>query len=203
MAFNVNEFSGALTSGGREVHCSKCKSRTRLMVSLMYRFLCKRRSDSSYSRCGRSFPFVPSKLLVTEHLQNGPPTIINDEDFAIRNAMEQWSTLLILFRATRTTGGSAPALYKADAQVIQYSQTGDVLREYNFVGIFRQRLTIDLAWETEGIQEYTVTFQYDYWEVSGGTTGNALHLTSVFSYGRGVINSYRRPLFYIEDMKWQ
>ena len=64
------------------------------------------------------------------------PTIINDEDFAIRNAMEQWSNSINSFQSNlRTTGGS-PALYKADAQVIQYSQTGDVLREYNFVGIF-------------------------------------------------------------------
>jgi len=30
-----------------------------------------------------------------------------------------------------------------------------------------------LAWDSEAIQEYSVTFQYDYWEVSGGSTGNA------------------------------
>ena len=51
---------------------------------------------------------------------------------------------------------------------------GTVVREYEFVGIFPTEVsTIDLAWETEGIEEYTVTFQYDYWQVSGGTTGNA------------------------------
>jgi len=32
---------------------------------------------------------------------------------------------------------------------------------------------IDLSWDTEGIQEYAVTFQYDYWRVQDGATGNA------------------------------
>jgi hypothetical protein len=30
--------------------------------------------------------------------------------------------------------------------------------------------TIDLAWDADTIQEFTVTFQYDYWEA---VTGNA------------------------------
>jgi hypothetical protein len=31
-----------------------------------------------------------------------------------------------------------------------------------------------MAWETtDAIEEFTVTFQYDFWEVSGGVTGNS------------------------------
>ena len=34
--------------------------------------------------------------------------------------------------------------------------------------------SIDLDWNTtDAIEEFTVTFQYDWWEVDGGTTGNA------------------------------
>jgi hypothetical protein len=33
---------------------------------------------------------------------------------------------------------------------------------------------IEMAWETtDAIEEFTVTFQYDFWEVSGGVTGNS------------------------------
>jgi hypothetical protein len=32
---------------------------------------------------------------------------------------------------------------------------------------------IDLNWDGEGIQEFQCTFQYDYWRVQGGTTGDA------------------------------
>ena len=45
---------------------------------------------------------------------------------------------------------------------------------YNFVGLYPSEVgTIDLAWDAETIQDFPVTFQYDYWEVSGGNTGNA------------------------------
>ena len=93
----------------------------------------------------------------------------------IRNAMEQWNHSINSVQGNlRNTGGSAPALYKASAQVTQFSKTGDILRIYNFVGLYPSEVsTIDLAWDAETIQEFTVTFQYDYWEVSGGTTGNA------------------------------
>ena len=65
-------------------------------------------------------------------------------------------------------------MYKASAQVTQFSKTGEILRVYDFIGLYPSEVgTIDLAWDTETIQEYTVTFQYDYWQISGGTTGNA------------------------------
>jgi len=103
------------------------------------------------------------------------PIIINDEDFAIRNAMEQWSNSINSAQGNlNTAGGSAPSLYKSNAQVTQFGKDGSILRVYNFVGIYPTEVAaIDLAWDSEAIQEFGVTFQYDYWEVSGGTTGTA------------------------------
>ena len=44
---------------------------------------------------------------------------------------------------------------------------------YEFVGLWCSDIQpIDLSWETEGIEEFTVTFQYDYWKVTGGTYNN-------------------------------
>ena len=103
------------------------------------------------------------------------PTIINDEDFAIRNSMEQWSNAINSAQGNlNTAGGSAPSLYKSNAQVTQFGKDGSILRVYNFVGIYPTEVAaIDLAWDSEAIQEFGVTFQYDYWEVSGGVTGTA------------------------------
>ena len=94
---------------------------------------------------------------------------------AIRNAMEQWSNAINSAQGNVTTaGGTAPSLYKSNAQVTQYSKDGSILRVYNFVGIYPTEIAaIDLAWDSEAIQEFGVTFQYDYWEVVGGTTGDA------------------------------
>ena len=179
MAFNVNEFSGALTSGGARSSLFQVQITNPIngVADVQVPFLCKAVQIPAATLGVVEVPYFGRTIKVAGNrtFAEWAPTIINDEDFAIRNAMEQWSNSINSFQGNlRTTGGSAPALYKADAQVIQYSQTGDVLREYNFGGIFPTEVsTIDLAWETEGIQEYTVTFQYDYWEVSGGTTGNA------------------------------
>ena len=44
----------------------------------------------------------------------------------------------------------------------------------NFVGIFPTSVsTIELGWDQDAVEEFTVEFQVDYWEVSGGSTGNA------------------------------
>jgi hypothetical protein len=49
------------------------------------------------------------------------------------------------------------------------------IRTYQFNGIFPSAISpIDLDWNaTDQIEEFTVTFQYDWWEVSGGVTGQA------------------------------
>lgn len=179
MAFNVNEFSGALKAGGARNSLFQVQITNPIngVADVQVPFLCKAAQIPAATLGVVEVPYFGRTVKVAGNrtFAEWAPTIINDEDFAIRNAMEQWSNSINSFQGNlRNTGGSAPSLYKANAQVLQYSQTGDVLREYNFVGIFPTEVsTIDLAWETEGIQEYTVTFQYDYWEVSGGTTGNA------------------------------
>ena len=63
---------------------------------------------------------------------------------------------------------------KTDATVTQFSKTGAAIREYKFVGIFPTDVTeISVNWEQiDEIQQFDVSFQYDYWTVSG-ITGNA------------------------------
>jgi len=103
-------------------------------------------------------------------------TIMNDEDFLVRNAMEQWSNTINSFQGNlRGFGASSPLLYKSQAQVIQYSKTGVPIRTYNFDGIYPVEVSpIELDWNSQDtIELFTVTFQYDYWEVSAGITGNA------------------------------
>lgn len=103
-------------------------------------------------------------------------TIMNDEDFLVRNALEEW-TNAINGRETnlRGFGGASDSLYKSQAQVVQFSKTGQIVREYEFDGIFPVEISpIDLDWNaTNQIEKFTVTFAYDMWRLVGGTTGNA------------------------------
>lgn len=100
-------------------------------------------------------------------------TVINDEDFLIRNAMEAWSNAI---NSHVSNTRALPQDYKSDAIVTQYTKDLQQLRIYNFEGLFPTVISeIAVAWETQDtIEEFTVTFDYDLWTIVGGTTGNSV-----------------------------
>lgn len=102
--------------------------------------------------------------------------VMNDEDFKVRHAMERWHNAInSLSGNLNQTGSSAPNNYKSQALVKQYGKADDQrpIREYKFYGIFPTDIsTIDLDWNsTDTIEMFSVTFAYDWHEITGGTTG--------------------------------
>lgn len=100
-------------------------------------------------------------------------TIINDEDFIIRNAFEAWSDKLNSHsQIVRAAGAINSTLYCADAKVIQYSKTGVPIKTYNFRGLFPNTIDpIGLDWgSNDRIEEFNVTFSYQYWEAEKVTS---------------------------------
>jgi hypothetical protein len=99
-------------------------------------------------------------------------TIINDEDFLIRTALESWMST-INSHAGNVRNGSAdtPSGYTSDAMVSQYNKTGTSIQDYTFVGMFPVDLApIDLDWgSNDTIEEYSVTFAYQYWTNANST----------------------------------
>lgn len=103
-------------------------------------------------------------------------SVMNDEDFIIRNAMEEWSNAINSHITNRRLlANSSDLSYKSNAQIIQYSKTGLPIREYTFTGIFPLEVSsIEMSWDTiDQIEEFQVTFAYDFWELTRGTTGNS------------------------------
>jgi len=100
-------------------------------------------------------------------------TIINDEDFGIRNTLENWmgsiSDHKLNTRDKRifNTSEGDIAKYKSTLKVQQFSRTGQELRTYEFKGAWPSALsTINLDWATASeIEEYTCTWVYDSWSV--------------------------------------
>jgi|TARA_A100001234_G_scaffold219044_1_gene229094 hypothetical protein len=94
-------------------------------------------------------------------------TIINDTDFAIRSAFEKWMNAIN--RVSDNTGSTDPASYQADAFVHQLDRNGETLRSYRFYDLFPTNISpINLSYDTEGIQEFTVEMQVHWWEASKG-----------------------------------
>lgn len=96
-------------------------------------------------------------------------TVINDTDFAIRSAFENWVNSIN--RVSDNTGETDPALYQADAFVYQLDRDGTTLRAYHFYDLFPTNISsIQLAYETDAIQELTVEMQVLWWEAVKGTS---------------------------------
>ena len=100
-------------------------------------------------------------------------TVINDTDFAIRSALENW--INSINRVSDATGVTDPALYQADAFVYQLDRTGETLRSYHMYDIFPTNIAqIALSNEsTDVIEEFTCEFQVQWWEAIKGTGTNA------------------------------
>lgn len=93
-------------------------------------------------------------------------SVINDEDFIIRNAFEKWSDKLNSHsQNVRSAGAINSLLYTADATVTQYSKTGVPIKTYKFVGLFPTTVDpIQVEWgSNDRIEEFGVTFSYQYW----------------------------------------
>ena len=105
-------------------------------------------------------------------------TVINDEDFKIRNGLEAWSNSINNMRGNIRLSGASVLSYKATATVTQYGKTGDILRTYNFEGLYPQDIAaINLGWDQQNlIEEFNVTFDYDNWVLAPqsptGSIGN-------------------------------
>ena len=99
-------------------------------------------------------------------------TVINDADFAIRSAFERWMNTIN--RVSDNTGLTNPADYQADAYVYQLDRDGSTLRSYRFYDTFPTQVgPIELSYDAQGIQEFTVELQVQYWEAIKGTGPNA------------------------------
>jgi hypothetical protein len=111
---------------------------------------------------GRELKFAGNRTFTDWTLQ-----IINDENFLIRNSLESWMNSINSHAGNVRDGGAAsPSSYTVDAIVTQYGKTGNVLKEYKFVGLFPLDIApIDLDWgSNDVIEEYSATFAFQYWE---------------------------------------
>ena len=99
-------------------------------------------------------------------------TIINDTDFSLRSAFENWMNKIN--RVSDNTGVTDPALYQADAFVYQLDRNGETLRAYHFYDIFPTSVTaIQLDYDTESIENFNVEMQVLWWEAVKGNASFA------------------------------
>ena len=180
MAFNIQEIRSQLVLGGARASLFQVQiaNPANGAGDIKVPFMVKAAQIPASTTGVIEVPYFGRKIKVAgdRTFAEWTVTIINDEDFLVRNAMEQWMNSINSHAGNiREFGSASPLLYKSNAQITQFSKTGVPIREYTFNGMFPTEVSaIEMAWETtDAIEEFTVTFQYDFWEVSGGVTGNS------------------------------
>jgi hypothetical protein len=182
MAFNINDIRSQLTYGGAKASLfqvqifnpatgvAEAERKTPFMVKA---------TSLPASTLGMiEVPYFGRKVKIAgdRTFEEWSVTVINDEDFLIRNAMEQWSASVNAHQSNISSyAGPASLQYKSTAIVTQFSKAGEPVREYTFNGIYPTSVAaIEMAWETvDQIEEFQVTFAYDWWSVTGGLTRNS------------------------------
>ena len=171
MPFNVNQFRTQLSGDGARPNLFE--------VRLNFPSYVTGRSSAQLKSTLGSVPVNyfgrEVKVAGNRTFADWTVTVINDEDFIIRNAMEAWvrgiNDNVTNLRAALTT-----QQYAADAEVFQYSKAGgSPIKKYKFVGMFPVDIAaIDLDWgSNDAIEEFSVTFQYQYWESANTTVGRS------------------------------
>ena len=114
-------------------------------------------------------------------------TIINDEDFTLRNSFEKWLNALNSHRGNlRGANAYSSDDYSVDAHIFQYGKrgpdfggvgqglrAGGALKKYKMIGAWPSDVSpIEVAWDNNNtIEEFSVTFAYQWWEdESAGVT---------------------------------
>ena len=179
MAFDVNEIRSQLSLGGARASLFQVffSNPVNPVANLKVPFLC-RATEVPASQVGTiQVPYFGRKIKLPGDRVYGQwdITVLNDEDFLIRNALEAWNNAINTPEGNlRNLASASPTEFETDATVTQFSKTGNVIREYTIHNIWPSILSpLNLDWSaTDQIQEFRCTFEFDYYTVSGGITGD-------------------------------
>lgn len=180
MAFNVNQFRSQLEFGGARPTLFQVQIQNPVsnVSDLKSSFMIKSATLPESTINPIPVGYFGRKIHVAGDRTFAPweVSVINDEDFVVRNGMEQWLSYINAHEGNiQQFGTSRPAAYKTQARITQFSKDGSILRVYKFQGLFPTSVgSIAMDWDsTDQIETFPVTFQYDWWTIDGGTTGIA------------------------------
>jgi hypothetical protein len=171
MAFNINDFkSRGLTKGGVRPSLFQVEINPNIGEDSgtleKFLFTCRASEVPAATVESVNVPYFGRqiKLAGDRSFADWSVTVMNDEDYLVRNMFEDWSNQINQL-AGNVKLLTANSYKSTDALVTQFSKDGSKIRAYQFVGIFPVSVgAMGLDWDTTNtIQTFDVTFAYDYW----------------------------------------
>jgi hypothetical protein len=174
MAFNVNTFRNAMKRDGARPNLFEVILKYENLPGIGkagmedFQFFCKSAQLPGSTVWSVTVPYFGRELKFAGNrtFADWTVTIINDENFLVRNFFERWMNAINSHaNNVRDFQYASPQNYVCDATVTQFSKDNIGRQQYNFVGMFPTDLSaIDLDWgSNDTIEEFTVNFTYQYW----------------------------------------
>jgi hypothetical protein len=168
MAFSIDDFkSKGLKFGGARPNLFEVHLTFPFNTTLDSKWLAKSSflpasitTSMNINYLGRAFKFAGERTF-----PQWTVTFINDEDFKLRNALEEWADNVSGFKKI---GQSNSTKYQQDASIYQIGKDGEKTKQYKFFDLYPVTLTdIALSWDTSSaVEEFTATFDYQYYETN-------------------------------------
>ena len=186
----ISNFKSALIGGGARPNLFEVELTT-LPAGIEwpadnFRYMCKASQLPASVIANIDMPFRGRifKVAGDRTIEPWSITVINDEDFRIRNAMEQWMELIA--KLDTNLGATLPESYMTNATVYQLGrgstkssttnegEVNAVLKQYEFIDIFPINVSaIDLSYDSsDTIEEFTVDFAVQSYNLTGAGGSN-------------------------------
>ena len=186
----ISDFKGALIGGGARNNLFEVELTT-LPAGISWNasdfsYMCKAATLPASNIANIDIPFRGRIFKVAGDRTIDPwtVTIINDENFNLRNAFEEWTDLIA--KLENNMGATDPEAYMVNAKVYQLGRgstpnsksnsgsANSVLKEYEFYNIWPSTVAaIDLSYDsTDTIEEFTVDFQVQSYKFNGAGGSN-------------------------------
>ena len=181
----ISNFKAALIGGGARPNLFEVELTT-LPAGIAwdadnFRYMCKAATLPASTIANIDVPFRGRifKVAGDRTVDQWSVTVINDENFRLRNAFEEWVNLIA--NLDTNLGATDPSAYMVNAKVYQLGRgstpqsttnagnANSVLKEYEFQDIFPTTVSaIDLSYDsTDAIEEFTVDFQVQSYNFAG------------------------------------
>lgn len=198
----LTDFKTRLVGGGARPNLFECElafpDGLGITTDEDYRFMVKAASLPGSNINVINIPFRGRNLKVAGDRTFDPWTItvINDTNFKIRNAFEQWMNFMN--RHDDNAGVITPNAYQKEMKVYQLGRgnvsdstrgalpaTSDnipILKSYKFYGCFPTAVSpIDLSYDNaDAIEEFTVDLQVQWWDTLDAAGNNILGTSEQF-----------------------
>lgn len=176
MSFKIDEFRSSMRYGGLRANLFDVvvTNPTISFADGVLPFRCKAASEpeSTLNTKNLFYKGRPIKLPGARTYESWDTTIIEDEDYVVREALETWNSYINSHEGNNNRlPTTETTLYKSIGDVKMYDQNNNLLRTIQLVGIWPATIgKIMRTWDGDEIVTYDVRWEYDYWRpVVGGS----------------------------------